>query len=110
MAKNEDGYIDFAIDDANKENQNVGNAGHGNENFHRDMIDSFLSHLSLLLWPNGPSKVKQNHHFTPLATVSYKGGMKTSRLGNGSVKLFSFTVMDASCDLKITAFTEDADK
>jgi len=29
MTKNKDGYIDFTVDDANKENQNVGNAEHG---------------------------------------------------------------------------------
>ena len=45
-----------------------------------------------------------------LARVTEKGGMRTWRLGNGSVKLFSFTVEDETCDLKITAFSEDADK
>ena len=49
MAKNEDGYIDFAIDDANiKKIRMSVILDMENENFHRDMIDLFLSHLSLL--------------------------------------------------------------
>ena len=36
--------------------------------------------------------------------------MITRRQAGGSVKLFSFTVMDESGDLKITAFKEDADR
>ena len=45
-----------------------------------------------------------------LARVTQKGGMITRRQAGGSVKLFSFTVMDESGDLKITAFKEDADR
>ena len=36
--------------------------------------------------------------------------MITRRQAGGSVKLFSFTVLDESGDLKITAFNENADK
>jgi len=45
-----------------------------------------------------------------LARVTQKGGMITRRQSGGSAKLFSFTVMDESSDLKITAFKEDADR
>ena len=36
--------------------------------------------------------------------------MRTWNNAKGSGKLFSFTVIDESCDLKVTAFKEDAEK
>ena len=51
MTKNEDGYIDFAIDDANKENQNVGNTGHGKRKLPSGH-DRFVSIASLTPFMN----------------------------------------------------------
>jgi replication factor A1 len=42
--------------------------------------------------------------------VTQKGDMKTWNNARGSGNLFSFTIVDESCDLKVTAFKEDADK
>ena len=45
------------------------------------------------------------------ARVTQKGEMRTWNNAKGSGKLFSFTVVDKSeCDLKVTAFKEDAEK
>ena len=45
-----------------------------------------------------------------LARCTQKGEMRSWNNAKGSGKLFSFTVLDESCDLKVTAFKDDADK
>ena len=147
MAENADGYIDFAIDDvekrpgrtlkeignlrtsknggrSDKENQNVGNDGHGKPNLpsRQDRLLYSIASLTPLLKKFTIKGTKlpfviQNYHFTlhigyvsPLVRVTKKGGMITRRHAGGSVKLFSFTVMDESGDLRITAFKDNADK
>ena len=142
MAENADGYIDFAIDDAekrpvrtlkeignlrtlengggsDKENQNVGNAGRGKPNQDR-FLYSIASLTPLMEKWTIKGNTKSSFYFiywlcyityvSPLVRVTQKGGMITRRQAGGSVKLFSFTVLDESGDLKITAFNENADK
>ena len=86
-----------------------------NQIFHRDRIDLLLLHLSHHIWTNGPSKVIQYNPLTSftttfLARVTQKKEMKPWNNGKASGKLFNFTVIDESCDLRVTAFDEDADK
>ena len=45
-----------------------------------------------------------------LARCTQKGDVRQWNNAKGSGKLFSFTVLDESCDLKVTAFKEDVDK
>ena len=39
-----------------------------------------------------------------------KSEMRSWNNAKGSGKLFDFTILDESCDLKVTAFKEDAEK
>lgn len=48
--------------------------------------------------------------WTIRARVSQKGDMREWKNARGEGKLFSFTVLDDSGDIRITAFKEDADK
>ena len=50
------------------------------------------------------------YHYLFLARVTQKGDMRTWNNAKGTGNLFSFTVIDESCDLKVTAFKEDATK
>ena len=42
--------------------------------------------------------------------ITFKGQMREWNNARGSGKLFSFTIQDDTCDLKVTAFKDDAEK
>lgn len=85
-----------------KENRNAGNAGRGKPKPNLPSgQDRFVAIASLTPYMN---------KWTIKARVTQKGEMRTWNNAKGTGKLFSFTVIDESCDLKVTAFKEDADK
>jgi len=87
---------------AEKENRNAGNAGRGKPKPNLPSgQDRFVAIASLTPYMN---------KWTIKARVTQKGEMRTWNNAKGSGKLFSFTVIDESCDLKVTAFKEDAEK
>ena len=91
---------------AEKENR-VGNAGH----------DRFVDIVSLTpymsKWSIKGTEINIGLYLlmSTLGRVTQKGEMRAWNNAKGSGKLFSFTVVDKSeCDLKVTAFKEDAEK
>jgi len=85
-----------------KENRNAGNAGRGKPKPNLPSgQDRFVAIASLTPYMN---------KWTIKARVTQKGDMRTWNNAKGTGNLFSFTVIDESCDLKVTAFKEDATK
>ena len=101
-----------------KENRNAGNAGRGKPKPNLPSgQDRFVAIASLTPYMNkwtikGKLKVTIWLHLPLpfLARVTQKGDMRTWNNAKGTGNLFSFTVIDESCDLKVTAFKEDATK
>jgi len=91
-----------AVIKAEKENQNSGNAGRGKPKPSLPSgQDRFVAIASLTPYMN---------KWTIKARVTQKGDMRSWNNAKGTGKLFSFTVIDESCDLKCTAFKEEAEK
>jgi len=87
-----------------KENRNP-NTGGGNQYGGKPNLpsgqDRYVAIASLTPYMN---------KWTIKVRVTQKGDIRTWNNAKGTGKLFSFTVIDESCDLKVTAFKEEVDK